>query len=394
MADTQSERIRSVDVLRTLGIAGALAVHLISAGFATADLGVVQRAWFHFARNGSYGVTVFFVVSGFIITSNVLKQAANGRFNVRDFYVRRVGRIFPLAAAVLAFGALMLSTLHDSPARTFVFHDTGQFDGWFYASFPTFTFNWVRVFDQPMFGIHWDVFWSLAIEEQFYLLFPLLFAAAGTTRRMIVAMFALIIVGIGYRAVAHVAKPDDFLFGFCSSFSCFDLLAIGVLTAIYNDRFGGANRKAVAGCAVMIGSALLIGAWTFTNLSESSDRMYGPSLIGLGAALVIMGSLRLPGLQARIPRLVTLPGQLSYGMYLLHATALFLLWDVLAVRRSSFAFVIFFATTTAIAYIVFRFYEAPANKAIRKVLLSTRQRSDALISSRISSVERTSPNVR
>jgi peptidoglycan/LPS O-acetylase OafA/YrhL len=84
--------------------------------------------------------------------------------------------------------------------------------------------------------------------------------------------------------------------------------------------------------------------------------------------LFLAVSVRRRWLEAGWAAPLTAPGQLSYGGYLLHATALFLLWDVLAGKSALAAFAVHAATTLTLAALVYRFFELPANRTVRRRL--------------------------
>jgi peptidoglycan/LPS O-acetylase OafA/YrhL len=164
---------------------------------------------------GFIGVDVFFVISGYLITTLILHDVAKGRFSIANFYERRVRRIFPALLAVLAFASVAgYLILLPADARTFgqslvattvfssnllFFQQTGYFD----AAAET----------KPL--LHT---WSLAVEEQFYLLYPLLLLLIGrylrkryTTALLMVGglSLAISIVGVGrdQPAMFYLAPP-------------------------------------------------------------------------------------------------------------------------------------------------------------------------------------------
>ena len=122
------------------------------------------------APHGFLGVDVFFVISGFLITRMILTQIADGSFSLKDFYLRRARRILPaLLVTLSATAALAPLILTSSQWREFVSQVAGAL---------TFTANFVLwtqggYFDSPFDTRPLLHLWSLAVEEQFYLLFPI-----------------------------------------------------------------------------------------------------------------------------------------------------------------------------------------------------------------------------
>ena len=117
-----------------------------------------------FFRTGQYGVSLFFVISGFLITTLLLReQKSSGVISLKNFYIRRTLRIFPLYyATLLIYLGLVIVTSH-GPERSAFFHNL--------PSYFTYTSNWFVDKDA---GEHvtFAFAWSLATEEQFYLCWP------------------------------------------------------------------------------------------------------------------------------------------------------------------------------------------------------------------------------
>ncbi len=122
-----------------------------------------------YVRAGNIGVDVFFVLSGFLITTLILQEwTRKGSINLKNFYARRALRLFPVLFFVMLLYALY-SYFYESPiqsANSFLYISAALF----------YVANWAQI----VFGIHHSVLghtWSLAVEEQFYILYPLLLIA-------------------------------------------------------------------------------------------------------------------------------------------------------------------------------------------------------------------------
>jgi len=148
-------------------------------------LAVIAVVWHHthpgyagvpMSHNGFLGVDVFFVLSGFLITTLLLgERAAKGSFSLTKFYIRRSLRIFPLYYAVLALLALYFLGSSAASQRTVFLSELP-----FHASY---TSNWVHL------GSLMAITWSLSTEEQFYLAWPPLLAALGMRSLWVLGAF-------------------------------------------------------------------------------------------------------------------------------------------------------------------------------------------------------------
>jgi peptidoglycan/LPS O-acetylase OafA/YrhL len=187
---------------------------------------VGHAAWGTVAgRVASFGVDVFFALSGYLITSLLLgERARRGQVNLRAFYVRRALRILPAYYASIA--AAVLLTWVAAPAFTRSFH--GPSDARFFtttlASYVALVGNWSGA---PL-PSSLAVLWSVCIEEQFYVLFPPTFARS--TRKLPVVLPALVGLVVAWGARVYLAaKSDGDLYR--NTFAHADGLLLGALLA-------------------------------------------------------------------------------------------------------------------------------------------------------------------
>jgi peptidoglycan/LPS O-acetylase OafA/YrhL len=174
-------RIPSLDGLRGISISLVLLSHSVLA------TNFPERLRF-LAGLGKLGVNVFFVISGFLITTLLMREGAkSGRICLRNFYIRRILRIFPVAYLYIAVVALLSS---------FGLVQLGQHD-------LTFALSYLMDYHPDCAWI-FGHFWSLTVEEQFYLFWPALIAVLGFRKSFAAAVVYIVAVQFGRIAMVSV----------------------------------------------------------------------------------------------------------------------------------------------------------------------------------------------
>ncbi len=281
---------------------------------------------------GHLGVDVFFVISGFVITGVLLRErAGTGATSLRTFYARRARRILPLALVVI--GVVLLAAPHAfSPQRV----ADVRVDAWWAALFAA---NWrfaaiggdyFRIGEA---GSPLEHYWSLGVEEQFYLLWPALFALvlAGSTarhsgplprRRLTVVLATVLIASVGWSLAQQTAQPATAYF---SSLTRAWEIALGALLALIPARVVRLGPRARLALAWLGLASIVAGAvWVRPQAGIPVPAVL-PAV--LGAGLVLGAGIGTPG---GGPAVLTNPvsrwlGDISYGLYLWHLPLLVLL---------------------------------------------------------------------
>jgi peptidoglycan/LPS O-acetylase OafA/YrhL len=273
--------------------------------------------WGAIVKAGAAGVDLFFALSAFLITSLLLKEREEtGDISLKLFYARRVLRIWPLYFLVIGLGVLLSHTM------------ANQHLPWYYvAGYLLFVGNWVHaVFGRPE-SIAFPL-WTVSIEEQFYLVWPLL---VKTLQRR-----GLIISGIVMFLLATVCRVGFVLAGVSGGYIYYgstarcDSIALGILIAL----FAGQLPKLTSSARLLLVSGGLVGwivssAWLTDQPGPISMReVPGRLIISLAAGAMLYGSLYSRSKLLTGAWVVRL-GKVSYGLYLLHLVGLLLAKSVL-----------------------------------------------------------------
>ena len=348
-----SQRNPHIDVLRGGAIASVLLLHFTLAyGLKDSPLGTLFGPAFVNALtlNGNFGVTVFFVISGYLITDNSLRRWGSlARIDAHAFYLARVRRILP--PLLLALGVIMALGSIGVP-----FFDNADGDRLLPASFfapavaSVLTF-WHNVLMQSTgyFNYCLNIYWSLSVEEMFYLLLPLAGLLLRRTWLIVLLCAAAIVIGPIYRA-QHADNELFYMYGYLA---CFDAIALGCLTALLAER-----RKAAVPRARMLrwlAGALLLALYLRGIRGHEVFGFTGIALCAAAMLLTAHGQVTagIAGSRALAP--LRWMGRHSYELYLFHIIVLALLRNVFDDRHMGYAarlplLVLFIALSALLAH--------------------------------------------
>lgn len=331
-------------------------------------LAIVPVVWHHATPRplegvlgrGPLGVDLFFVISGFLITTLLLRErAVKGRVDLRGFYVRRALRIFPLYFAVLGLylAHALLARAPGDPIRTHFLESLP-----FYA---TFTASWLVRFDVSH-PVAFGFSWSLSTEEQFYALWPSVIAAAGVIAvRWRAAAYLVPLVVAAALIGLDLAVESGGLAGLLPSGSLGRRVASSIATPIGLGALAAlalAHRRSFGVLAYVLGSRLAAPVALLALLAcVIVPAPPLPTHLAM-TALVVATTVRedhglAPVLQA-LP--VARLGVVSYGIYLLHVSVITAVKAVLG--RDVPALGVFVPTLVVswvLAELSFRFFERP-----------------------------------
>lgn len=338
---------------------------------------VIFHAFPSIVPGGFAGVDVFFVISGFLISNIIFKSLGRGHFSFVDFYSRRAKRIFPALVAVLlvtyVFGWFAL--LPDE------FKQLGRH----IAAGTIFLQNFNLLGESGYFDTSSELkplmhLWSLAIEEQFYLVYPLIIWAAWRTGvSIMLTVAALCLISFGLNVYGVASDPVGTFFSPQTRF--WELLAGAVLAYFYYSRskaverndapivFGDTLNSAIS----ILGLGLIVAAVAFLKSGDIFPGWWALSPVIGTAMLIFSGPNALVNRTLLSNRFMLFIGVISYPLYLWH-------WPILSFARIMESAVPSWEIQVAgvllsvlLAWLTYRFIESPirfgAQTALKPALL-------------------------
>jgi peptidoglycan/LPS O-acetylase OafA/YrhL len=333
-----------------------------------APINTTKYFWgYHLSLIGVYGVPLFFFLSAFLITELLTKELEQyGKISIKSFYMRRILRIWPLYFTFF-FGIVLLSSISDK---------FGNISGNAQLTFSLFSGNWYITFNEWLSSYPLNPLWSISVEEQLYILIPLLIFYGG---KRTLKIFSFLAISIAYLTIIWYAQhpTNGFSGEWTNSIVHFQFFAAGILLSVYL-RDWQPNWHIIYRVVVFIGGLL---CWLIASLvckinadaphlSNIPESIIGWLLILIGVVLLF---LSLYGIQRRfLPSPFVYLGRISYGLYIFHITIFYLVYyifkDELIVFYkliglnewgNNIGFLIALLTTIVIAMTSYRFFERP-----------------------------------
>jgi peptidoglycan/LPS O-acetylase OafA/YrhL len=322
--------IRELDGLRGVAVILVIALHTFNrASYFTTN--PVLLFFTKLAAVGWVGVDIFFTLSGFLITSILLQAREKGDY-FKNFYARRVLRIFPLYYIAIMMILLFAPKIEEE----------------FLSQLPKilpamllYQQNWLFVFSDLRITQYLAVTWSLAIEEQFYLLWPLIvfFLKKGQLLKVSIWLIGLSILARVVSGFFWSHTPDFFVFFYYNSFTRFEEILIGGLLAVfftYQEMREKIQKYASPLFLISLAFFLILCFMTFSAVPNPLYDNIPLTIFGYSLAAVFSASL--------IGVFITHPeesllrkffshavlqffGRYSYSMYLFHMSVVFLLME-------------------------------------------------------------------
>jgi peptidoglycan/LPS O-acetylase OafA/YrhL len=339
----------SLDGLRALSILGVLWTHV----WYVSGLEYYNRLQHYpVLKMGAFGVDVFFGISGFLITTLLLRERSkNGTISLRDFYLRRSLRIWPLYYATLGIYVLLVIFLQRGMGRDRVFFH-------FLPGYLTFTYTWFAGWAAS--GAVFNFAWSLSVEEQFYVVWALVLRILrGLLPTFVMILMIFLRLSVHFNVLQNFILKDSLPWRIAAGVSVPICLG-AILAQILHSEKGFRILRPI------LGSKWAAPFWLLMLLASLIARQPFWQMIQWFLVAAVVGSCVIREDNALAPFLRFRPfayiGVVSYGMYLLNTLVLDVINPVMnriGLRHPLLKFPVFVAATVLVAGISYRFFETP-----------------------------------
>lgn len=353
-----------LDVLRFFAFLFVFLVHRL-------DLAPIDKNdyyWgYYLSLIGNYGVPLFFFLSAFLITELLTREEAHfGKINIRAFYIRRILRIWPLYFVFFFCMVLLTSTTTNFgtpiPPKA-------------QLAFTFFSGNWYITFNE------WQSYcinplWSVSVEEQLYILLPLVLFFTGKKGLKIFSFISFI---VAYATIIYYAqRPTSGFNGqWTNSFFQFQFFGAGILFSAFLKGREPKWNAAIRAILFLAGIICWLIALMVCEVTADAPHLttIAQSIGGwlLVLAGVILLFLSLYGAPAKfMPSWLAYLGRISYGMYVFHITIYWIVYIIFKTELAVFSeriglpgwkngigFIIAFIATVLVAALSYRFFEKP-----------------------------------
>ena len=336
-SNIESQRWLGVEGLRGLCIIAVLTYHY----------------WVKQVPGGFLGVSVFFTISGFVITNGLIRLSEkSSHIDVYGFLVRRFRRLWPAATLVLAL-TLLYSLIAGWASRTMA---SDSFAAFFqYYNWRVITTGTVYGQSLPSIFLH---FWSLSIEVQFYVVAPLIFLISRGRKMIQISLFALILVV----AIVVATTSTSLTFVYSSTITRSAETSVGCLLAFAIKPIKRLTSKPIldhlASLLAFLAFAALTTLTVRSSMQTSAYAHGGLVLISVLSALLIIGASFGKVASAVFSfQPLTWLGRISYSLYLVHfPIRIILIWSGIWPEMQTWLSV---AVSVIVAGLLFRFIERP-----------------------------------
>lgn len=260
-----------------------------------------------FIKNGPLGVDLFFLISGFLITSLLLSEkSTNGQIGIKRFYIRRALRIWPLYYFIIVFAYLF--------AHYFTGEEMHRKD-----IYPHLLFvgNFAMIKANAWCAGKLFILWSLCIEEQFYVIIPIVLAFVPT-RKIPYLLGFFIIASVVTRFILTQTYQYPWFAIYLHTGSRFDVLAIGCLLGYMNYAGYRVNLTTIVRVVLLAWFIVSLCTLNVLNFDGWFRALFGKYIYILPLSVLFLDAVqnKLPGLKHTFWRGINVLGKYTYGMYM------------------------------------------------------------------------------
>ena len=272
---------------------------------------------------GWVGVDLFFVLSGFLITA-ILLNTVNAENYLKNFYARRILRIFPLYCLSLIIFLFILPYFFPLKAQAQFYLDH-QWWYWLYLQ------NWLLSFHFPITTSYLNHYWSLAVEEQFYLIWPLIILWLRKPKPLLIFMIFLLILLLAARSAVWMQKIEGLNYTTFYTFTRIDGICIGCMLALLH-RINFNFLRNNTGVIVILLAILNFGFYFLNQIGEFPYLAFVgyttfAAMFGLLVHEAVSGETKVINF-IFTRRILIFFGIISYGLYIFHWPVYELLYPV------------------------------------------------------------------
>jgi peptidoglycan/LPS O-acetylase OafA/YrhL len=334
---------RGLNGLRAVAALSVVVSH-INMSFRQFNLDVLRTT-----NLAGFGVTIFFSISGFLITYLLIREKEIKPIDIKKFYVRRILRIWPLYFFVL--GLTLITEYYFFPGAL---PGTLPFYIFLAANIP-----FIMGSELPLLGHYW----SLGVEEQFYLFWPFLIKHS---KRI---LFAISIFTAVYVLLRLIARVIDYKTGFTLPYIAvhvtrFDCMAIGGIGAVLFHQGHALFRKIAFHMATQVLCWIVIGLLMFNRFHLAS--VIDPEIVSAVTVILILNLSQNPRTLIRLDYPVfDFIGKISYGIYMMHVLIIFYLGKATKALQieSGLKYVLIYisviGSSILLAWLTYTFFEKP-----------------------------------
>ncbi|HTJ11126.1 MAG TPA: acyltransferase [Dinghuibacter sp.] len=347
----------NLDGLRAIGASVVMIGHV---SFLRSLHGENAQEWFPVW--GKVGVALFFTLSGFLITSLLLRElSATRTIRLKEFYIRRILRIWPLYywLVILCIGLnfipyFKIPGLSDQMIHGLTFLSLLNI----LLIIPNFTHLYIPYSDQR---------WSIIVEEMFYLIAPALVRWVRVRRRLVVAFCLLIVLSeIGSLVLRSVRLSPGFVFEVLEQLKYMGCIAVGCLTSVlFFDRDPALKRVLFSVGVQVLVTVLVVACVAYTFYYTHDERSIDLRVYCLLFAVVILNAALNPRTIFRLENpVLRFLGKISYGIYMYHMVCIGAVYGLVRrmpvnyLTQNLLLYIGSIALTIGVSWLSFTYFEA------------------------------------